>query len=131
MLKPIKGHPGRFLDTASGQVLNISEYREDDKYDTIVIQNTEVPAAFTIAAGTLVGRFGASGNLQLGITVAVGFLISFLGILAVQGGAPGGFSMWFADVVVGFLGAFVGVGVYKADVHASAKGAAIAAQQDK
>jgi uncharacterized cupin superfamily protein len=37
MLKPIKGHPGRFLDTSSGQVLNISEYREDDKYDTIVV----------------------------------------------------------------------------------------------
>lgn len=36
-LKPIKGHPGRFLDTASGQVLNIAEYREDDKYDTIFL----------------------------------------------------------------------------------------------
>lgn len=36
-LKPIKGHPGRFLDTSSGQVLNISEYREDDKFDTICI----------------------------------------------------------------------------------------------
>jgi hypothetical protein len=37
MLKPIKGQPGRFLETGSGQILNISEYREDDKYDTIVI----------------------------------------------------------------------------------------------
>jgi len=37
MLKPIKGHPGRFLDTGSGTVLNIAEYREDDKYDTILI----------------------------------------------------------------------------------------------
>ena len=36
-LKPIKGHPGRFLDTSSGKVLNISEYREDDKFDTICI----------------------------------------------------------------------------------------------
>ncbi len=36
MLRPVKGHPGRYLDTTSGQVLNISEYREDDKYDTIV-----------------------------------------------------------------------------------------------
>lgn len=39
-LKPIKGNPGRFLDTDSGRVLNISEYREDDKYDTIVVANT-------------------------------------------------------------------------------------------
>jgi len=37
VLKPIKGHPGRYLDTSSGQVLNIAEYREDDKYDTIFI----------------------------------------------------------------------------------------------
>ena len=40
-LKPIKGHPGRFLDTASGQVLNIAEYREDDKYDTIFLSAEE------------------------------------------------------------------------------------------
>lgn len=37
MLKPIKGNPGRFLDTASGQVLNIAEYREDDKYDSVFL----------------------------------------------------------------------------------------------
>ncbi len=43
MLKPIKGSPGRFLDTATGSVLNISEYREDDKYDTIFIPgNTDI-----------------------------------------------------------------------------------------
>lgn len=35
MLKPIKGNPGRFLDDSTGQVLNIAEYREDDKYDSI------------------------------------------------------------------------------------------------
>lgn len=36
-LKPLKGRPGQFLDTASGKILNISEFREDDKYDTIHI----------------------------------------------------------------------------------------------
>lgn len=40
MLKPIKGNPGRFLDTATGQVLNIAEYREDDKYDSIYLPGT-------------------------------------------------------------------------------------------
>ncbi len=40
-LRPIKGHPGRFLDTASGQVLNIAEYREDDKYDTIFLPGAD------------------------------------------------------------------------------------------
>jgi len=36
-LRPIKGEPGKFLDTVSGEVLDISDYREDDKYDTIKI----------------------------------------------------------------------------------------------
>jgi len=36
-LRPIKGEPGKFLDTVSGEVLDISDYREDDKYDTIAI----------------------------------------------------------------------------------------------
>jgi hypothetical protein len=34
-LRPIKGEPGKFLDTVSGDVLDISDYREDDKWDTI------------------------------------------------------------------------------------------------
>lgn len=43
-IKPIKGNPGRFLDTDTGKVLNISEYREDDKFDTICIPNyVDVP----------------------------------------------------------------------------------------
>ena len=37
MLKPIKGHPGKFLEVGSGKVISISEYREGDKYDTICI----------------------------------------------------------------------------------------------
>lgn len=45
-LRPIKGEPGKFLDTVSGEVLDISDYREDDKYDTIA-----VPAG-AIAANT-------------------------------------------------------------------------------
>lgn len=36
-LRPIKGEPGKFLDTVSGEVLDISDYREDDKYDTVVV----------------------------------------------------------------------------------------------
>lgn len=36
-LRPIKGEPGKFLDTVSGEVLDISDYREDDKYDTEII----------------------------------------------------------------------------------------------
>ena len=79
-------------------------------------------AAFTIAAGTLVGQLGAAGRLQLAITVGIGFLIGFCGMLAVQGGLPGDFAYWFGDAVIGFLTAFVGVGVYNADVHASKKG---------
>jgi hypothetical protein len=45
-LKPLKGRPGQFLDTSTGKILNISEFREDDKYDTV-----HIPAG-AIAAGT-------------------------------------------------------------------------------
>lgn len=46
MLKPIKGRPGKFLETVSGKVYDISDYREDDKFDTEVI-----PAGVAITAG--------------------------------------------------------------------------------
>jgi len=46
MLKPIKGRPGKFLETGTGKVLDISDYREDDKYDT------EILPAKAVAAGT-------------------------------------------------------------------------------
>ena len=38
-LRPIKGEPGKFLDTVSGEVLDISDYREDDKYDTFFAED--------------------------------------------------------------------------------------------
>ena len=34
-LVPIKGKPGLFFDRVTGRVLNIVEWREDDKYDTV------------------------------------------------------------------------------------------------
>lgn len=36
-LQPIEGQPGLFRDTASGQVVNIRDFRESDKYDTVAI----------------------------------------------------------------------------------------------
>jgi hypothetical protein len=46
-LQPIEGQPGLFRDSDTGQVVNIRDFRESDKYDTIVI-----PAQTAIAAGT-------------------------------------------------------------------------------
>lgn len=46
-LQPIEGQPGLFRDSDTGQVVNIRDFRESDKYDTIVI-----PANTVIAAGT-------------------------------------------------------------------------------
>lgn len=43
-LRPIKGEPGKFLDTVSGDVLDISDYREDDKYDTVFLPAGAVTA---------------------------------------------------------------------------------------
>lgn len=43
-LTPVEGQPGLFRDTDTGQVVNIRDFRESDKYDTIVIPATAIPA---------------------------------------------------------------------------------------
>jgi hypothetical protein len=52
MLQPIEGQPGLFKDTDTQQVVNIRDFREGDKYDTIVI-----PAAEAISTGTEITFF--------------------------------------------------------------------------
>lgn len=42
-LQPIEGQPGLFRDSDTGQVVNIRDFREGDKYDTIL-----VPAAVVV-----------------------------------------------------------------------------------
>jgi len=51
-LQPIEGQPGLFRDTDSGQVVNIRDFRESDKYDSIVI-----PAGEQIGTGTEIEFF--------------------------------------------------------------------------
>lgn len=46
-LMPIEGQPGLFRDSDTGQVVNIREFREGDKYDSVV-----VGSATAIAAGS-------------------------------------------------------------------------------
>lgn len=46
-LQPIEGQPGLFRDSDTGQIVNIRDFREGDKYDSIAIPNNE-----TIVAGT-------------------------------------------------------------------------------
>jgi hypothetical protein len=36
-LRPIPGQPGMFMDAATGQVIGMRDFTEDDKYDTIYI----------------------------------------------------------------------------------------------
>jgi hypothetical protein len=40
-LQPIEGQPGLFRDTDTGQVVNIRDFRESDKYDSVVIPPQE------------------------------------------------------------------------------------------
>jgi hypothetical protein len=46
-LQPIEGQPGLFRDTDTGQVVNIRDFRESDKWDSVVI-----PAQEQIPTGT-------------------------------------------------------------------------------
>jgi hypothetical protein len=41
-LQPIEGQPGLFRDTDTGQVVNIRDFREGDKYDSTVIPSNEI-----------------------------------------------------------------------------------------
>ena len=41
-LQPIEGQPGLFRDTDTGQVVNIRDFRESDKYDSVVIPPQEL-----------------------------------------------------------------------------------------
>lgn len=48
-LRPIPGQPGMFEDRATGQFINIRDFKESDRYDTIVIsgprdQRDSIPA---------------------------------------------------------------------------------------
>lgn len=48
-LQPIEGQPGLFKDTDTGQVVNIRDFRESDKYDSIVIPaNEQIPTGTEI-----------------------------------------------------------------------------------
>lgn len=55
-LQPIEGQPGLFRDSDSGQVVNIRDFRESDKYDSVVM-----PAQETINVGV---QFEFFANLQ-------------------------------------------------------------------
>jgi hypothetical protein len=51
-LQPIEGQPGLFRDTDTGQVVNIRDFREGDKYDSTVI-----PPQEAISTGTEITFF--------------------------------------------------------------------------
>jgi len=40
-LQPIEGQPGLFRDTDTGQVVNIRDFRESDKWDSVIIPSEE------------------------------------------------------------------------------------------
>lgn len=51
-LQPIEGQPGLFRDDTTGQIVNIRDFRESDKYDNVVI-----PAGEAIQTGTELNFF--------------------------------------------------------------------------
>lgn len=46
MLEPIEGQPGLFKNTQTGEIVNIRDFREGDKYDTVAVpgDNTDIDA---------------------------------------------------------------------------------------
>lgn len=66
MLRPIRGEPGKFIDTTTNIEYDISEMREDDKYDTVVVGAGAVAAGATfLFFRDLAGKFLIDTNLNL------------------------------------------------------------------
>jgi hypothetical protein len=78
-------------------------------------------AGITVAIGTWLGKMGAQGRLQLGLTSLAGLIIGVLGMVAKLGGWPVDFPTWFAVILVGLITPGVAVGVYETGVHIAAK----------
>jgi hypothetical protein len=54
-LTPIEGQPGLFRDSDTGQIVNIRDFRESAKYDTILIPATEIPPPPAVPTGITPG----------------------------------------------------------------------------
>lgn len=64
-MQPIEGQPGLFKDSETGQILNIRDFRESDKWDTIVIPAGEiVPGTQFIFFADIQGKREVDTNIK-------------------------------------------------------------------
>ena len=59
----------------------------------------------------LAGKFGATGKLQLGISVVIGFILG-LGYMLING-VPVDYAGWFTAVIFAFAMALLPAGIYE------------------
>lgn len=72
-LRPVRGEPGKFIDTVTNVEYDISEMREDDKYDTVFVPAGAVaPGAAFIFFRDLAGKFLIDTNLNLQARISHG-----------------------------------------------------------
>ena len=72
-LRPVRGEPGKFIDTVTKVEYDISEMREDDKYDTVFIPAGAIaPGAAFIFFRDLAGKFLIDTNLNLQARISHG-----------------------------------------------------------
>lgn len=72
-LRPVRGEPGKFIDTVTNVEYDISEMREDDKYDTVFIPAGAVaPGTTFIFFRDLAGKFLIDTNLNLQARISHG-----------------------------------------------------------
>jgi hypothetical protein len=95
-LQPIEGQPGLFRDTDSGQIVNIRDFRESDKFDSVIIPsgnllvagsefiyfqdiqgkrdldtNFKTPRKLSAGESMVLDRIGLSVRLALGNVIAL------------------------------------------------------------
>src|SRR3990172_1255558 len=72
-LRPVRGEPGKFIDTVTGVEYDISEMREDDKYDTVFFPAGAIaPGTTAIFFRDLAGKFLIDTNLNLQARISHG-----------------------------------------------------------
>jgi len=76
------------------------------------LTNTVILLPVIMALVTLYGKFGASGKLQLALSLVTGFVLG-MAIMAADLGLPTNYAGWVALVIYGLIPGLVASGVYE------------------
>ena len=78
--------------------------------------NTAVLLPVVMALVTLYGKFGATGRLQLALSLVTGFILG-VAVMIADMGLPTNYTGWVALVIYGLIPGLTATGVYETGKH--------------